>query len=83
MLVRSLRGAAHLHPPGLPLSRPSETANDNTAVGRGGARSVWREILFLGILAASLYGAFTAGRSNASHKVIVVPGPIGFYSLVT
>lgn len=62
--------------------RPIDSANDNAAKPASD-RSVLREILFLGILVASLYGAFLAGRNSGVQRIIVVPGPTSFYSVVT
>ena len=54
-------------------------ANDN---GRG--HSVWRDVFFLAVLAATVVGAFWSGRLQGGvQRVIVVPGPSSFYSVVT
>ena len=54
-------------------------ANDN---GRG--HSVWRDVFFLAILAATVAGAFWSGRVHGGvQRVIVVPGPSSFHSVVT
>jgi hypothetical protein len=80
--IHGLPGATRLRRLAAPRSGGTENANDNSAKPAP-ARPAWREALFLGILAATLFGAFMAGRNNAAHKVIIVPGPIGFYSVVT
>jgi hypothetical protein len=60
------------------------SANDNGSAGRAPARrSVWREVFFLLVLILTVAGAFWSGRLHASYKVIVVPGPSSFYSVVT
>ena len=64
-----------------PRAKPSRSANDNHAAGE--QRSVWRDLFFLAILAAALVGAFWSGRVQGYQKVIVVPGPSSFYSVVT
>ena len=58
------------------------SANDNKAPA-GERRGVLRDIFFLMILAATVAGAFWSGRVHAIQKVIVVPGPSSFYSVVT
>ena len=73
--------------PGSPVLRipsrraGSRFANDNV-VGSP-ARSVWRDLFFLAILAATVFGAFWSGRVHGIQKVIVVPGPSSFHSVVT
>jgi hypothetical protein len=64
------------------MSLVSRSANDNEAAA-GGARSVWRDLFFLMVLAATVVGAFWSGRVHGVQKVIVVPGPSSFYSVVT
>lgn len=59
----------------------SRFANDNVA--GAGRRSVWRDLFFLAVLAATVVGAFWSGRVHGIQKVIVVPGPSSFYSVVT
>lgn len=56
-------------------------ANDNRA--GASTRSVWRDLFFLAILAATVIGAFWSGRLHGFQKVIVVPGPSSFHSTVT
>ena len=58
----------------------SRSANDNMSAEQ---RSVWRDLFFLAILAATVAGAFWSGRVHGLQKVIVVPGPSSFYSVVT
>lgn len=57
-------------------------ANDNNATAAP-ARSVWRDVFFLAVLAATVAAAFWSGRVHGLQKVIVVPGPSSFYSAVT
>jgi hypothetical protein len=64
------------------MSFLSGSANDNDVAARHG-RSVWRDMFFLMILAATVVGAFWSGRVHGVQKVIVVPGPSSFYSVVT
>lgn len=59
--------------------RPVGTANDNVA----GHRSVWRDVFFLTLLFATVAGAFWSGRVQGLQRVIVVPGPSSFHSVVT
>ena len=44
---------------------------------------MWRDLFFLAALAATVAGAFWSGRVQGYQKVIVVPGPSSFYSVVT
>ena len=69
--------------PGYPANRTlSRSANDNhTPVGD--RRSIWRDLFFLVVLGATVAGAFWSGRLHGYQKVIVVPGPSSFYSVVT
>jgi hypothetical protein len=60
---------------------PGRSANDNVAAGE--SRSVWRDLFFLMILAATVAGAFWSGRVHGLQKVIVVPAPSSFYSVIT
>jgi hypothetical protein len=60
----------------------ASSANDNQ-VRSGDKRSMWRDLFFLAILAATVVGAFWSGRMQGYQKVIVVPGPSSFYSQVT
>lgn len=60
----------------------ARSANDNH-VGSGEKRSMWRDLFFLVVLAATVVGAFWSGRMQGYQKVIVVPGPSSFYSQVT
>ncbi len=64
------------------MSLLSRSANDNEVAARRG-RSVWRDLFFLMVLAATVVGAFWSGRVHGVQKVIVVPGPSSFYSVVT
>ena len=64
------------------MSLVSRSANDNEAAARD-RRSVWRDLFFLMVLAATVAGAFWSGRVHGIQKVIVVPGPSSFYSVVT
>ncbi|NNM73313.1 hypothetical protein [Enterovirga aerilata] len=57
------------------------SANDNAPAGE--RRSVWRDLFFLAVLFATVAGAFWSGRVHGLQKVIVVPGPSSFYSVVT
>jgi hypothetical protein len=57
------------------------SANDNVAAGE--SRSVWRDLFFLMILAATVAGAFWSGRVHGLQKVIVVPAPSSFHSVIT
>lgn len=59
------------------------TANDNTRAGAPRARSVWRDLFFLAILAMTIIGAFWSGKLNATQRVIVVPGPSSDRHMVT
>lgn len=58
--------------PRIPALR-SRFANDNVSTGRG--RSMWRDLFFLAVLAATVAGAFWSGRIQGYQKVIVVPEP--------
>jgi hypothetical protein len=60
---------------------PGRSANDNVAAGE--SRSVWRDLFFLMVLAATVAGAFWSGRVHGLQKVIVVPAPSSFYSVIT
>ncbi len=60
----------------------SRSANDNNAP-TGDRRSVWRDLFFLMVLAATVAGAFWSGRVHGIQKVIVVPGPSTSSSVVT
>lgn len=60
---------------------PGRSANDNVAAGE--RRSVWRDLFFLMILAATVAGAFWSGRVHGLQKVIVVPAPSSFDSVIT
>jgi hypothetical protein len=62
-------------------SSSSRVANDNVAGGN--ARSVWRDLFFLAVLAATVVGAFWSGRVHGVQRVIVVPGPSSFHSVIT
>lgn len=67
-------------------SSPGATANDNiheTSSPPARARSIVRDMLFLAVLAATLFGAYHSGRMAAFQKVIVVPGPSMPGSVVT
>ena len=64
------------------MSPVSRSANDNEAAASD-RRSVWRDLFFLMVLAATVLGAFWSGRVHGLQKVIVVPGPSTFYSVVT
>lgn len=75
------RRAGSLVPQVAPGRSRSRFANDNVAGAP--ARSVWRDLFFLAILAATVLGAFYSGRVHGIQKVIVVPGPSSFYSVVT
>jgi hypothetical protein len=44
---------------------------------------VWRDLFFLMILAATVAGAFWSGRVHGLQKVIVVPAPSSFDSVIT
>jgi hypothetical protein len=71
LIPPSRRGAGH-------------SANDNGSANLGKSRSsVWRDLLFLLMLAASLIGAFYTGRTHSSERIIVVPGPSSHLSVVT
>lgn len=59
------------------------SANDNVARPETPARSVWRDLFFLAILAATVAGAFWSGRVHGLQNVIVVPGPTGFNTVIT
>ena len=59
--------------------RPVATANDNTP----GRRSVWRDVFFLALLFATVAGAFWSGRVQGTQRVIVVPAPSSFHSIMT
>lgn len=59
------------------------TANDNARAGATRTRSVWRDLLFLAILAMTIAGAFWSGKLNATQRVIVVPGPSSDRHVVT
>lgn len=59
------------------------TANDNARAGSTRARSVWRDLFFLAILAMTIVGAFWSGKLNATQRVIVVPGPSSDRHVVT
>lgn len=59
------------------------SANDNVAAANPGGRSVWRDLLFLAILAATVIGAFWSGRVHGLQRVIVVPAPSSFHSVIT
>lgn len=59
------------------------TANDNTRAATTRARSVWRDLFFLAILAMTIVGAFWSGKLNATQRVIVVPGPSSDRHIVT
>lgn len=69
----------------IPLRRArSASANDNVAAfGAASGKSIWRELFFLAVLVATLAGAFWTGRVHGFQKIIVVPGPSSFYSVVT
>lgn len=60
----------------------ARSANDNHAL-TGDKRSMWRDLFFLMVLAATVVGAFWSGRMQGYQKVIVVPGPSSFYNQVT
>lgn len=62
-------------------TRLPRSANDNAAPQRKGG--VWRDLFFLAVLAATVAGAFWSGRVHGLQKVIVVPGPSSFHSVVT
>lgn len=61
---------------------PPRSANDNRAA-QPGRKGVWRDVFFLAVLAATVLGAFWSGRVHGLQKVIVVPGPSSFHSVVT
>ena len=68
--------------PRIPALRvKSRFANDNVA--GAGPRSMWRDLFFLAVLAATLIGAFWSGRVHGVQKVIVVPEPSSLHSVVT
>lgn len=55
---------------------PTDTANDNAtpaAAEASSRRSIYRDLFFLFVLAATLVGTFYVGRLNAFQNVIVVP----------
>jgi hypothetical protein len=54
-------------------------ANDNAP----DKRALWRDLVFLMILAATVAGAFWSGRMHGYQKVIVVPAPSSFHTIVT
>lgn len=62
-------------PRSLPTAVPMPTANDNTRAGMTRARSVWRDLFFLAVLAMTIVGAFWSGKLNATQRVILVPWP--------
>lgn len=66
--------------PQLPALR-SRFANDNVSAGK--ERSVWRDLFFLVILAATVAGAFWSGRIQGYQKVIVVPEPSNIRHVMT
>ena len=69
-------------PPPSPPRRPVvRSANDNTAGAEH--RSVWRDLVFLLVLAATVAGAFWSGRVNGIQRVIVVPEAVTPNSVVT
>jgi hypothetical protein len=79
----SIRGIG-LSDPSRVRARSFRSANDNAARTTASARkSVWREVFFLLVLILTVVGAFWSGKLHASYKVIVVPGPSSFYSVVT
>lgn len=57
------------------------TANDNVAAST--RRPLWRELFTLTLLAVTLAAVFWSGRLHAYQKVIVVPGPSSYRSVVT
>ncbi len=59
------------------------TANDNIRAGTTRTPSVWRDLIFLAILAMTIVGAFWSGKLNATQRVIVVPGPSSDRHMVT
>ena len=68
----------------VPLRRVgSRGANDNYAAPGGSTKTMWRDIFFLAVLVATVAVAFLSGRVHGYQKVIVVPGPSSFYSVVT
>jgi hypothetical protein len=68
----------------VPLRRiGSRGANDNYAALGTAKKSMWRDIFFLAVLVATVTVAFLSGRVHGYQKVIVVPGPSSFYSVVT
>jgi hypothetical protein len=56
-------------------------ANDNHA--KPHQNSLWRDLFFLAILAATVFGAFWSGRVHGQQKVIVVPAPLSHNSVIT
>src|SRR4051812_31778973 len=46
-------------------------------------RGVLRDVFFLGILAATLLGAFATGRAHPVQKIIVIPEPMDLRSRLT
>jgi hypothetical protein len=62
----------------------SRGANDNfVAPAALAGRSRWRDLFFLAVLAATVAGAFFSGRVHGFQRVIVVPSPSSFHSVVT
>ncbi len=59
--------------------RPAKGANDNVPE----PRSPWRDVFFLALLFATVAGAFWSGRVQGLQRVIVVPAPSSFHSVVT
>lgn len=51
--------------------------------GQPPKKSLWRELFFLGMLAATLWGAYHTGRMNAQQRVIVIPIPESRLSMIT
>lgn len=70
-------------PDAVPLgAAKAPTANDNFFAPNA-RKSLWRELFFLTLLAVTLAGVFWTGRMHAYQKVIVVPGPSSYRSVVT
>ncbi|MDB5512650.1 MAG: hypothetical protein JWR08_2133 [Enterovirga sp.] len=74
-------GAGRASVPSAARRGPGRSANDNVASSEN--RSVWRDLFFLAILAATVVGAFWSGRVHGLQKVIVVPESSSVRSVVT
>lgn len=70
-------------PDAVPLgAAKARTANDNFFAPNA-RKSLWRELFFITLLAVTLAGVFWTGRMHPYQKVIVVPGPSSYRSVVT